>query len=317
MYLSRKIDGEDPNIVFLLRCTYGTVQLLCILGILYVIRTVQKVCNSPWMKTCVVYVPSPVPPFPPPEPDAKKQYKQVKLGAHILSVAWGLLKSTAGGLCITTALHMYKGMVVGLAMQSAMGPFNLSDNKLATAVIMGKLGDNSSATWRKLRIFDEKYEGELTDKDEVLDEEGKIIVVKPISFDNLLANTWDDGEQADIEPLLAKLTKENINKKTAASGWTPIMIMASIGVEDTHDALMKMKELGADPSITDKEKWNALHWVAFHGCVKGAQFLMKEFAGKGLEDAKDKDGKVALDLAKDEKNEEVAKIIQEATRKTQ
>jgi len=290
---------------------------LCILGILYVIRKVQKVCNASWMQGCVIYVPNPLPPFPPPDPDAKKQYKEAKLGAHILSVAWSLLKSTAGGVCITTALHLYKGMVVGLFMQSAMGPFNLIDNKLASSLLMGKFADYSAASWRKLRVFDEKYEGELTDKDEVVDEQGTVIVVKPISVEDLLANTWDDGDKANIGPLLANLTKKNINTKTAASSWTPIMIMASIGVEDTHDGMAKMKELGADPSITDKEGWNALHWAAFHGSAKGAEFLMKEFAGKGLEDAKDKDGKLPLTHAKAEKNDDVAKIIQEATRKTQ
>jgi len=317
MYLSRKLDGEDENVIFLLRCLYGTVQVSLILGIAYIIQKVQKMSSKPWMQACVVYVPMPVPPFPPPAPDAKKQYKESTLSKTILSTAYSLLKSSATGACITVALHLYKGMIVGLAMQSAMGPFNLYDSKLAKTVLLNQCGDGSPNAWRKLRVFDEKYEGELTTQDELIDDEGNLIKFKESNIQDVLRDTWDNGEKADIGPLLSMLTDSNINMKTDKLGWTPIMVMASINVKNSIDALADMKKMGADPTISDEEGWNALHWAAFHGCVEGVKFLLKEYAGKGLENAKDKEGKVPLDHAKAEDNPDVVKAIEQILRKTQ
>lgn len=316
LYLSRKLDGEDENIIFLLRCSYGFVQIALTLGIVYVIHKVKSAASAPWMINCKVYVPTPVPPFPAPAADAKKQYKETTLAKHLLTTAYGLLKSTLGGVALTVALHLYKGMVVGLAMQSAMGPFNLYDNKLARAVLSNRCGDGSANGWRKLRLFDEKYDGELIEDDEIIDDEGNLVVMKKMTMEEVLRNTWDEGDKADVGPLIARLNSGNINKRND-SGWTPIMVMAAIGVKDADDALLSLKGMGADPTIVDNEGWNALHWTAFHGNAKGAQFLLTEFAGKGLETTKDNEGKVALDHAKEEKNHEIVKIIEETLRKTQ
>jgi len=316
MLLSRKLDGEDPKIILLLRCTYGTVQTVLMLSIAYVIHRVNKLIASKWMHNSVVYVPAVVPPFPPPAPDAKKQYTQTTFSKHLQTTAYSLLKSTGGGICVTLALHAYKGMVVGLAMQSAMGPLNLYDNKLAKAVLFNQCGD-SETSWRKLRLFDEKYEGELSDQDELVDEKGEVQKIKMIPMEDLIRNIWDAAAEADLAPLVSRLNKENVNTRTKESGWTSIMIVSSLRVKGNMDALVKLKLLGAKPEVVDEDGWNALHWAAFHGSIEGAQFLMEEFSGKGLEDAKDKDGKVPLDLAKGEGNDAVAKIMEQTSRKTQ
>jgi hypothetical protein len=36
MMAARKLDGEDPNIVFLLRCGYGAVQAFALLLVLFI-----------------------------------------------------------------------------------------------------------------------------------------------------------------------------------------------------------------------------------------------------------------------------------------
>merc|ERR1712187_742376 len=100
------------------------------------------------------------------------------------------------------------------------------------------------------------------------------------------------------------------------SGWTPIMIIAAIGVKETVDVLEKLKSLGANPGLVDGEGWNSLHWAAFHSSVDGAKFLLSAsgFDGitTGLHLTKDKEGKTPLDLATDENNFYVAKVIEDA-----
>lgn len=322
MYLSRKLDGEDKQTIFILRCLYGTVQLSIIVGVAFIINKVQSISTSPWMQGCVVYVPMPVPPFPPPAPDAKKQYKQSTLSKTLISTAFSLLKSSGTGILITVGLHLYKGMIVGLAMQSVMAPFNLYDSKLVMAVLKNQFGDFSLQSWKKLRLFEEKYEGELTIQDEIVDENGNLIIFKEVKVEDVLQDVWDDGENANVWRLMGMLNKSNINCVTE-KGWTPIMIMAALNMKNSSDylAMVELKKMGADPTITDDDGENALHWAAYHGSRKGVQFLMKEYAGKGLEDVKNKEGKLPLDHAKShaktEKNEDIVKLMEQMMRKTQ
>jgi hypothetical protein len=53
MLAARKIDGEDPNIVYWLRVAYGTVQLICVLLVVYTYIKASAGASSP----TVVYVP--------------------------------------------------------------------------------------------------------------------------------------------------------------------------------------------------------------------------------------------------------------------
>merc|ERR1740124_804502 len=174
-----------------------------------------------------------------------------------------------------------------------MGPLNLYDNVLAKAILTRQSGNINSSSWRELRLFGEKYDGELEEDDEIIDEEGNLIVMKKMTMMEVLRNVWDIGQNADVGPLLSRLNKGNINTRNDM-GWTPFMCLAT---------------------IVDNEGWNALHWTAFHNSVKGTQFLLTEFAGKGLENAVDKEGKLPLDHAKDEKNPEIAKLIEVSSKK--
>ena len=200
-------------------------------------------------------------------------------------------------------------MVVGLAMQSVMGPFNLFENALAKAILLGGMDG---------RIFNEKKKHELTDEDEVVDNDGNVVqLLRNVNLEELLLDTWDDGAQADTAGLMAALNKTNVNMKTKDNGWTPLMILAAIKVPETEANMRKLKALGANPKITDSEGWNALHWTAYHGSVEGARYLVSKdgFAvttdkGGNLHKAKDKDGKNPVEHAIAGGYDDVAAIIE-------
>lgn len=324
MLAARKLDGEDPQTVYLLRCAYGTVQACIVLLVAYV-YVASRALAAGKDRDRLIYVPPPPVPFE--DPNAKKKYTEKKFGAHVSAQAASLLGSTLFGICMTLGLHYYKGMIVGLAIQSIMGPLNLLENALAKTVLTGGgLGDGAADR----KIFGEKGRGDLTKDDVVVDEEGNEVVRKALpagkkggaaaekkderSFEDILLDTWDLGADADTRPLLAALTKKTANYSTKEDSWTPSMILAAIGVANTKECLAKCKALGGNPAAVDKEGWNALHWAAFHGSPAGATYLLSKdgYGGIELADAKDKEGKSPLDHAKAEGNRDVATIIEDA-----
>lgn len=327
MLAARKLDGEDPEIVFLLRCVYGAVQAVAILFVLFTYVKATAAANDTGNAGIKIYVPPPPQPFA--DPNAKKQYQEKLLAEHIATTARGLVGSTLFGICMTIGLHMWKGMIVGLAIQSVMCPFNLAENALVKALVFkGGFGN-----LKEKKVFGEKTRDEvIADKDEVVDAEGNAIVLKKEiaakkdskkdekqkkqSFEDILLDTWDLGADADIKPLMAALTKKNINFATADNGWTPIMILSGLGAKSAIGALRQMKALGANPEKVDKEGWNALHWAAFHGSADAAKVLLAkdDYDGitLGLHKVADKEGKTPITHAKDEGNDDVAKVIEEA-----
>lgn len=96
----------------------------------------------------VVYVPAAPTPFE--AADAKKKYTQVEYRTHIISTARSLLGSTVFGIAMSVGLHIYKGMAMGLAIQTIMGPLNLVENPLVKALLFG------NGFVRDDKIFEEK-----------------------------------------------------------------------------------------------------------------------------------------------------------------
>jgi hypothetical protein len=203
------------------------------------------------------------------DPNAKKQYQEKVLGDHLASTARSLVGSTLFQIAMTVGLHLWKGMIVSLAIQSIMCPFNLAENPLVGAVLL----KGGFVNLKEKRIFGEKVRGDISGEDEVVDAEGNVVVLKKEivskteskdnkkSFEDVLLDTWDLGADADIKPLMSMLTKKNINHATSENGWTPIMIMSGLGAKSAIGAMRQMKALGANPAKVDKEGWNALHWV--------------------------------------------------------
>jgi len=178
----------------------------------------------------------------------------------------------------------------------------------------------------KDKIFEEKSFEELTNDDEVVDETGTEIprqrllalqgAAKPQSktdsFEELMLDTWDAGNRADISSFLKKVTKKNCNLRSKENGWTPLMILSGFGSsEEISKAIDAVIKQGGNPSILDMEGWNALHWAAFHGSMKTAKQLYEYDAS--LLEVKDKEGKLPLDLAKQEGNKDIAKYLEEVT----
>merc|ERR1711957_1036997 len=165
---------------------------------------------------------------------------------------------------------------------------------------------------RTLRAFGEKYTDELTAEDLVVDEAGNELKISNVTkkgkdqpkaqqrtYEDILLDTWDEGTSANQQKLIDATNKSNVNFATSESSWTPIMIVAEL-------------------AKVDVEGWNALHWAAFHGSAEGARWLMRPYdeggyggASSGLHLATDKEGKVAIDHAKAEGNNDVAKVIEE------
>jgi len=224
---------------------------------------------------------------------------------------------------MTVGLHLYKGMIAGVAMQTVMGPLNLIENPLVKALLFGT-GIREDA-----KIFDEKTASELTPEDEVVDGRGEPIV-RPAggssssaiagastsstsSFEEILLDTWDAGNKAEISIFMSAVNKKNCNFRTKESGWTPLMILSGLTAKGTASAIRQVKQLGGNPAITDEDGWNCLHWAAFHGSIEAAKELAKDFA---LLSVKDKEGKLPLDMAKAEGNEDVAKFLESCSDET-
>ncbi|GKY93922.1 hypothetical protein MPSEU_000359100 [Mayamaea pseudoterrestris] len=317
MFLARKLDGEDPNIVFLLRVVYGVVQVICGIVVIY---TYYKATQVKSMQ--MIYVPPPAMPFGV-DADAKKKYTQVPFATHVLSQARSMLGSTAFGIVMTVGLHLYKGMIVSLAIQSIMGPFGLFDSALVKAVFTSQHGLTPEA-----KLFDEKTLVELTDNDEVIDQQGNVVPMtrtavkkahakdkveeskaKQKTVEELMLDTWDAGVNADLAALMAELDRKNCNTQTKEDRWTPLMVLAGLGATGAPMAIRQLRKLGADTSIVDVEGWTALHWAAFHGQTETARELANETK---LLAVKDKEGNTPIDMARKEGNEKVAEIYEKA-----
>jgi len=287
----------------------------------------------------IVYVPAPTTPFAGPE--QRRKYTQVDYATHISSTARSLVGSTLFGVVMTVGLHIYKGMAMGLAIQAVMGPLNLFENPLVKALLLG------NGFRMEDKIFEEKELSELnTETEDVVDESGD--TVSPLAlkmtakgggvatddddnnnkdskkkkqkkkkqapseaFDELLLDTWDLGNKADISKFMDGITKKNCNNQTKENGWTPLVILSGLDAAGTVSAMRQLISIGANPAVTDKEGWNALHWAAFHGSVKAAEELYQQ--DPALLATRDNEGKLPLDMAQTEGNKEVATFLENCT----
>lgn len=302
----RKIDAEDPQQIFILRIAYGVVQTICIIIVAYTFIKTSSMSG----KGGTIYVAPPAQPFA--DPNAKKKYTEVNFGTHVYTTARSLLGSTLFGVVLTLGLHFYKGITTGLAMQVVMAPMNLIENPVVKALLLGK------GIRPEDKIFEEKTGDELTDDDEIVDENGNPVVrsgtvteVKPAEtpFEEILLDTWAAGKKADIVALMSEITEKNCNFRTEKTGWTPMMVLAGLNAKGTASAIRQLKELGGNPAITDGDGWTALHWASFHGSLDAAKELSKDAS---LLSVKDKEGVVPADMAKAEGHDEIAKFLETA-----
>jgi Ankyrin repeats (many copies) len=233
---------------------------------------------------------------------------------------------------MTCGLHYYKGMLMGLAMQVVMAPFNLWENPLVKSII------KRIALEPENTVFDEKLSiTELGEEAEVVDEQGRVIMVGSSSpsstatallegsdkdsggggnLATLLLDTWDAGAKADVGKLVSRLTKDNINTITDPDNrWTALMILS--GLKHTPESSLRkcIDELGAQLDMIDQDGWTCLHWAAFHGNETAASVLIA--AEPSLATTRDRQQQIPLDVAVSEKSEGVVKVLQTKLKKNQ
>lgn len=224
------------------------------------------------------------------------------------------------GIVLTCALHYYKGMTMGLAIQTVMAPLNLWENALVRAIltrgVVGLTPENE--------IFEEKKLSDLTPNDEIVDDQGNPVIRSATAASNIqsseksledtMLDTWDRGAKADVAPLLAALNESNVNTQTEADKWTSLMILAGLNCQGNVAAIQKVRdEYKADVTITDKDGWNCLHWAAFHNSLSAATELQNETA---LLNVKDKEGKTPAQTARAEGNDAIADLLEKAAKES-
>ena len=58
MFAARKLDGEDPDIIFMLRCVYGAVQTVAVMVVLFIFAKANTASKDK-ANAVKVYVPPP------------------------------------------------------------------------------------------------------------------------------------------------------------------------------------------------------------------------------------------------------------------
>jgi ankyrin repeat protein len=222
-------------------------------------------------------------------------------------------------------------MVMGLAIQTIMGPVTLVENALVRTV----LAKGSAALTPESAIFDETttLDESAASDCEIVDEQGNPVVRRSSannnnkaiqannatgsekSLEDILLDTWDQGVHANLKPLLSAITEQNVNYQTSGDHWTALMIVSGLNCPGAADAIQQLRtKYKADVSLTDKDGWTALHWAAFHNSEIAAQELRNESA---LLSVKDKDGKTPAETARAEGNGTIVALLQPESKKSQ
>eukprot|EP00804_Cyclotella_cryptica_P002259 CCRYP_020539-RC/>CCRYP_020539-RC protein AED:0.46 eAED:0.46 QI:23/0/0.5/1/1/1/2/0/244 len=214
MLATRKLDGEDPNIVLLLRCLYGAVQMLTLILVLFV-YTKASAAAADKANDVLVYVP------PPPQRSWSRQLNSV----------WCVHDSRPSPL---------EGNDCRLGHSKLHGSIQLVQKSTHPS----RMSYGGIANLKEKRIFGEKRREEIDESDLVTDNQGNTILLKKTaskskkeagekngskSFEDILLDTWDLGEEADIAALMSTLMKKIINNATKENAWTPIMILSGLG----------------------------------------------------------------------------------------
>jgi hypothetical protein len=138
LFLSRKIDFKDPEIVKYSQITFITVTVLILTLHFYAYSRVTAKKNEK-----VIFVPpkaKPSLPFglgPPAEPVKPEDYTMTTYGDH----ETGLLKESAGSICMSMLITLFMSFKfnihMSLVMQSVMLPLNSYDSIVLKKYILG------------------------------------------------------------------------------------------------------------------------------------------------------------------------------------
>ncbi|GMH57546.1 hypothetical protein TrLO_g15228 [Triparma laevis f. longispina] len=311
MLYARKLDSEDPNTVLLIRVAYGIVQVITFiaLGLTYnKLSSLKDPSQTVYIEKAKSFME---------DPAAPKKFTKGKKKEVYSSKFNELLSSSCMGVLMTCGLHYYKGMVMGLAIQCVMGPFNLYDNAVIGAMLWGKadIGELKELTEEMTLIEVDDAGKETVVREgkggEKKEEVKKIKEEMPQElFEELLLDTWDQAGSANLKPLIQAVSKKSVKHTTREFGWTPLMVFCGLGgAVGFEEGIRKCVEMGADIKVKDEEGWTALHWCAYHGNASAVEVLKETCGIDSVKDIKDKEGKTVQDLCVEEKNDDVWEVI--------
>jgi hypothetical protein len=268
-----------------------------------------------------------------------------------LSTARSLVGSTLFGVALTLGLHYYKGMIMGLAIQTVMAPLNLAENPLIRALFMsfGSSGSNSSNTNNNNgannhtssptteRWFDEKTWEELSPNDEIVDEAGNPVTrprISPGSTNNNNKSSSAASTSSSSGAPVAKQTLQELLLDTWDAGASANVdqLMKAIHAkncnitttEDHWTPMMILAGLGAPgtaPALQTLLSWGAdptltdvEGWTALHwAAFHGNVEAAKVLCSHTkLLTATDKEGLTPIETARKEGNDDVAAIYEAA-----
>merc|ERR1712151_528764 len=167
MAARKYIDSDDEQTTLYIRVAYGLIQffMLCTAFFLYSKARTYNQTNKEASKT--IYIPIKPGILADEETKSKKKYKETTYGEHILSTIISDIKSMLFRICFTSGLHIFRGVVIGLLIQSFMGPLGLFDSPLMNFFFFGES-----------KVFEEKEKSELESDAEIVDGDGNVIEIK-------------------------------------------------------------------------------------------------------------------------------------------
>lgn len=231
-------------------------------------------------------------------------------------------------------------MVMGLAIQTIMGPLNLYENPLVRAILTGRpihpssaifgesvtfpidgqvADENGNVVWNNAADNNNKEKQTTTavskKKEEIIQDGTHTTTSKDSHDENnddleeALLDAWDRGSSADLSPLIEMLHADNVNYQTRSDQWTPLMVLSGLNCPKNIDAIRLVRnEYHADVMLVDNDGWTCLHWAAFHNNAAAAGELCND---PELIRVTDKEGKTPAQIARQEKNLEIAKLLED------
>lgn len=314
LFLMNKVDFENEETLFMARVAFAVAQLVSLAVAVY-IKNVVAAKND----RRVIYVPGAKSPF-----DQAPNYDdltETTYVAHESAKAAEFLKQTMIGGGIAAFVHFKMGVNQVMVIQAVMAPFNLYDNPLVRAYILGK---------REGRLWNERLEGEsaeeaataagitatvtaaTTTTTTTTTKTTSVKKAKSIGLtpEEAIAKVLAAGTDADFDELWDAV-KSAVNAKTKEDQWTALMVACGSPI-DTDEFIRKLISAGADVTAVDGDGWTALHWSAFHGRPEAAETLLSSCPSDKLAQllsATASDGRTALEVAKGEENGDVVDVI--------
>jgi hypothetical protein len=149
------LDLTDPDTIFWARCAFacGSALTLLTLAILYL--RISSTNDTQQLILTQAEL-NPPPPFAaalgaPPAPDANKQTTVTHKEYDLLKLRT-LAQTAATTIAITTALHLWKGFMPPLILQSVLGMANVLSSELASLYLFGQTAKQNPQLKRPFKV---------------------------------------------------------------------------------------------------------------------------------------------------------------------